>query len=92
LGVDTTVSAVFYDDSAWLCIGSLCPRICRQPPGSISACAHDDLGVANANVTWKATDYACPQNFAAPSATSAESTNHGPYPGCAQCVLLIEQF
>ncbi len=39
------------DGPAWPCTGELCPCICRQPPGIVSACRRDDLGVAKANVT-----------------------------------------
>ena len=43
---------------------------------SISPCRHDGLGVANENVTSKATDYAFPQNLLRPAGAPAESTNH----------------
>jgi hypothetical protein len=42
-----------HDGPAWPCTGELCPCICRQPPGIISACQRDDLGVAKAIVTVK---------------------------------------
>ena len=42
-----------HDGPAWPCTGELCPCICRQPPGIVSACRRDDLGVAKANVTVK---------------------------------------
>jgi hypothetical protein len=41
---------------------------------SISACKHDDLGVANDNVT--VTDHACPQQSSARSMRLTESKNH----------------
>jgi hypothetical protein len=36
-----------------------------NPRESISACRHDDLGVANGKVTIEVTDYACPQHSCA---------------------------
>ena len=57
---------------------------------SINACQRCDLGVANDNVTLKATDHVCPQHYCARGAP-AESRNHR-VAGCAQCALLIEQF
>jgi hypothetical protein len=58
---------------------------------SISACQNDDSVIANSNVTSKVTDQAFPQYSCAPRGRlrRAEITAQT---GCAQCVLLIEQF
>ena len=46
-------SAVFKTALPGLAPGELCPCIWRQPPGIVSACRRDDLGVAKAYVTVK---------------------------------------
>jgi len=58
----------------------------------MSACRHDELGVANSNVTSEVTGQACPRHFACPGGPWSAPRGRQRKAGCDQCVPLIEQF